>query len=281
MKKILITGASGFIGKSLVEEFKNDDFKIFCYSSKDGDIYLEDTWNKMPKANFLIHLAGKTFVPLSWENPKQFLDINSSSLFNAIKYCQKNNCKLVYLSSFIYGNKNMAIDEESKLSPQNPYALSKLIGENICNFYRRVDNLNVIILRPFNIFGRGQKESFLIPKLIKQIKNEDKIIVMDTKPKRDYLYIKDLTNAIKKSLSYKGKYHIFNIGSGISHSVEDVINILQKLFKTNLEVESTQEIRKMELNETIANIQLANRELGWSPEYTLESALREMTKTLV
>ncbi len=281
MKKILITGASGFIGKSLVKEFKDDNFKIFSFSSKDGDISLENTWNKMPNANYLIHLAGKTFVPDSWGNPKNFLDINSYSLFNAIKYCKENNCKLIYLSSFIYGNKNMAIDEESELSPQNPYALSKLIGENICNFYRRVDKLNVIILRPFNIFGIGQKESFLIPKLIKQIKNGDKIIVMDTKPRRDYLYIKDLTNAIKKSLFYKGNSHIFNVGSGVSHSVEDVINILQKLFKTNLKVESTQERRKMELNETIANIQLANKELGWHPKYTLESALKEMSKNLL
>ena len=160
MKKILITGASGFIGKSLVKEFKDDDFKIFSYSSKDGDISLENTWNKMPKANYLIHLAGKTFVPNSWENPKKFLDINSHSLLNAIKYCQENKCKLIYLSSFIYGNKNMAIDEESELSPQNPYALSKLIGENICNFYRRVDKLNVIILRPFNILALVKKNHF-------------------------------------------------------------------------------------------------------------------------
>ncbi len=277
MKKILITGASGFIGKSLVDALKEDNLKLFCYSSRDGDITEEKTWNKMPSANYLIHLAAKTFVPDSWENPKNFIDINSSSLINAIKYCKKNKCKLIYLSSFIYGNKKKAIDEESALCPLNPYALSKLMGENIIEFYKKVDNLDVIILRPFNIFGNNQKDSFLIPKLIKQIKNKEKIFVMDTKPKRDYLYIKDLTNAIKKTLFYKGKFYIFNIGSGESYSVQDVIDILQKLFKTNLEVISAQEIRKMEVNETIANINLAKRELGWHPKYSLEEALKDMT----
>ena len=89
MKKILITGASGFIGKSLVNDLKEDNFKIYCYSSKDGDITQQKTWNKMPNANYLIHLAAKTFVPNSWKNAKEFIDINSSSLINAIQYCKK------------------------------------------------------------------------------------------------------------------------------------------------------------------------------------------------
>ena len=276
MKKILITGASGFIGKSLVDNLKEDNFKIFCYSSKDGDIKQQKTWDKMPNADYLIHLAAKTFVPDSWDHPQDFIDINSYSLINAIKYCKRNKCRLVYLSSFIYGNKKTLINEESELSPHNPYALSKQIGENICEFYKKVDKLDVIILRPFNIFGNNQKENFLIPKLIKQIKNKEKISVMDIKPKRDYLYIKDLINAIKKSLFYKGKFYIFNIGSGKSYSVEHVINILQKLFKTNLDVITTQEIRKMEVDDTIADIKLAKKELNWQPEYSLEEALKEM-----
>ena len=276
MKKILITGASGFIGKSLVNDLKEDNFKIYCYSSKDGDITQQKTWNKMPRADYLIHLAAKTFVPKSWKNPKNFIYVNSSSLINAIQYCKKNKCKLIYLSSFIYGNKKTPINEESKLSPHNPYALSKQIGESICEFYKKVDNLDVIILRPFNIFGENQKESFLIPKLIKQIKNKDKIFVMDLKPKRDYLYIKDLIQAIKKSLLYKGNFYIFNIGSGKSYSVEDVIKTLQKIFKTNLDVITTKEIRKMEVDDTIADINLAKKELNWQPDYSLEEALKEM-----
>lgn len=276
MKKIIVTGSTGFIGKEIVNEFKKEDFLINCYSSSDGDISQEEIWNKMPKANFLIHLAAKTFVPDSWKSPKKFIDINSLSLLNAIKYCKDNNCKLIYLSSFVYGNKTTPIDENSQLFPQNPYALSKLIGENICSFYRRVDNLDVIILRPFNIFGNGQKESFLIPYLINQIKNKGKIEVMDTKPKRDFLYIKDLIKAIKKAMVYKGSFYIFNIGSGKSHSVDEIISILQRLFNTNLEVVSKNEIRKMELNDTVANIELAKRELKWNPNYSLKKALKEM-----
>lgn len=277
MKKIIITGSTGFIGKTLLEELKKEEFEIICFSSKDGDIALKKTWEKLPKANYLIHLAAKTFVPYSWEEPKDFIDTNSTAILYAIDYCKKNNCKLIYLSSFVYGNNQIPIDEESKLLPQNPYALSKLIGEQICSFYRRVDNLDVIILRPFNIFGIGQNKLFLIPNLIHQITNGKEIIVLDTKPKRDYLYIKDLASAIKKALFYSGEFYIFNIGSGKCYSVEEVISILQNIHQTNLEIISKNRTRRMELDETTANINLAKRELGWEPSYSLKSALEEMT----
>ena len=276
MKKVIVTGATGFIGRCLINELKEENLKIISYSKLDGDISNKQTWLKMPKASFLIHLAAMTFIPTSWEQTKKFIETNSLSLLNVIEYCKKNKCRLVFLSTFVYGNKNTPIDESSELSPQNPYSLSKLLGENICSFYKKVDNLDVIILRPFNIFGKGQNNLFLIPSLISQIKNENKITVMDIKPKRDYLYIKDLISAIKKSLFYKGNSYIFNIGSGISYSVEEVIEIIQKICGTNLEVISTNKVRKMELDDTVANIQLAKKELDWEPKYSLSNALREI-----
>jgi len=276
MKKVIVTGATGFIGRYLINELKEENLKIISYSTIDGDISNEQTWLKMPKANFLIHLAAMTFIPKSWEQTKEFIETNSLSLLNAIEYCKKNKCRLIFLSTFVYGNKNTPIDERSELNPQNPYSLSKLLGENICSFYKKVDNLDVIILRPFNIFGKGQNNLFLIPSLISQIKNKNKITVMDIKPKRDYLYIKDLISAIKKSLFYKGNSYIFNIGSGISYSVEEVIEIIQKICRTNLEVISTNKVRKMELDDTVANINLAKKELNWEPKYSLSNALREI-----
>ncbi len=276
MKSIIITGSSGFIGSFLINELKKEKLNIFEYSSKDGDITKKETWLKMPKANYLIHLAAKTFIPKSWEDPIKFIDTNTIGLLNAIEYCRENKCKLIYLSTFVYGNKDAPIDEQSELNPQNPYSLSKLLGENICSFYKKVYGLNVIILRPFNIFGKGQNDLFLIPALIKQIENEKKITVMDKKPRRDYLYVKDLISAIKKSIFYKGNSYIFNIASGISYSVEEVIEIIQKICNTNLEVISKNKVRKMELNETVANIELARNELNWEPKYTLNNALKEM-----
>ncbi len=278
MKRVIITGCTGFIGRSLINELESEKLTIIGYSSKDGNITEKNTWLKMPKANYLIHLAAMTFIPKSWDDPKKFIDTNTIALLNAIEYCKKYKSKLIYLSTFVYGSKNIPIDENSELNPQNPYALSKLLGENICSFYKKVDNLDVIILRPFNIFGNGQNNLFLIPSLISQIKNEEKITVMDINPKRDYLYIKDLVDAIKKSLFYKGNSYIFNIGSGLSYSVIEVIEIIQKICETNLDIECTNKVRRMELDDTVANIELAKRELKWEPKYSLPKALKEMLK---
>lgn len=276
MKKILITGSTGFVGKTLLKELNKEKYFIYSYSSKDGDISSKKTWERMPKSDYLIHLAAKTFVPDSWKKPEEFFIKNSIALINAIDYCKKNNSKLIFLSSFVYGNQNFAINEKCETLPQNPYSLSKLIGEQVCSFYKRVENLDVIILRPFNIFGPDQNKLFLIPKIINQIKNNFKIEVLDIKPKRDFLYVKDLASAIEKTLSYEGNHYIFNIGSGKSYSIEQIIKILQELYGTNLEVLTKNQTRKMEISETIADITLAKKELHWEPKYSIKAALKEM-----
>ena len=273
--KIIVTGSSGFIGKNLMEEFKNEAYELYGFSSKDGDICDQQTWEKMPKVDVIIHLAAKTFVPDSWEEEKNFIEINSLSLLNAIKYCKKNNSRLIFLSSYIYGNSLNPLKEDSDISPSNPYALSKLLAEEICKFYKKTYKLDVIILRPFNVYGPYQNELFLIPKLIKQISDNKKIVVFDTLPKRDYIYIVDLINAIKKSILYRGESYIFNIGTGKSYSVLEVINTLQKICKTNLPIETINKERKMEIEDSIADIDLAKRELLWHPEYSLEKAMKE------
>ena len=273
--KIIVTGSSGFIGKNLMEEFKNEAYELYGFSSKDGDICDQQTWEKMPKVDVIIHLAAKTFVPDSWEEEKNFIEINSLSLLNAIKYCKKNNSRLIFLSSYIYENSLIPLKEDSDISPSNPYALSKLLAEEICKFYKKTSNLDVIILRPFNVYGPYQNELFLIPKLIKQISDNKKIVVFDTLPKRDYIYIVDLINAIKKSILYRGESYIFNIGTGKSYSVLEVINTLQKICKTNLPIETINKERKMESEDSIADIDLAKRELLWHPEYSFEKAMKE------
>ena len=87
----------------------------------------------MPKVDVIIHLAAKTFVPDSWEDEKNFIDINSLALLNAIKYCKKIKLDSFFLSSFIYENSLIPVNEDSDRNPRNPYALSKLLAEEICN----------------------------------------------------------------------------------------------------------------------------------------------------
>jgi len=181
----------------------------------------------------------------------------------------------------MYGNpKVLPTPETHRISVNNPYGLSKLIAEEICNFYYKCMNTNSIILRVFNLFGPYQPQNFLISQIINQIKDKNKISVSNLSTKRDYLYIDDLSSAIIKSLNYEGQHRIFNIGMGVSYSVEDIIKILQKSFNSNLTIENKNIPRKMEILETIADITLAKEELQWYPKYNFAEGIEALMNEL-
>ena len=282
MKKIIVTGANGFVGKNLLKNINKNEFKVFKVDSQIGDLTNPDTWKNFNSCEYMVHLAAKTFVPYSWEDPYKYIRNNVLATTNALDFCRKNNTKLILLSSYMYGNpKVLPTPETQKLSVNNPYGLSKLISEQLSNFYYESFNTDSIILRVFNLFGPYQPKNFLISQIISQIQNDKKISVSNLNTKRDYLYIEDLCNAIIKSLNYTGTHRVFNIGMGISYSVEEIIQIIQKLLNSDVIVENKNVPRKKEILETIADINLAKKELQWIPKYNFEEGLEALIKNLI
>jgi nucleoside-diphosphate-sugar epimerase len=106
MTKILVTGASGFIGKNLIKRLRGYHYQIFEKNSLDGDVGDKFTWSKFDHADILIHLAGSAFVPESWENPEKFMKSNLHSVICALEYCREHNARLVYLSSYYMETQN-------------------------------------------------------------------------------------------------------------------------------------------------------------------------------
>ena len=195
----------------------------------------------------------------------------------ALNYCKKHNSRLIFVSSYLYGKpKKIPIDENLPAKPTNPYTLSKKISEDVCRFYSKNYGVNVSILRPFNVYGANQKEHFLIPSIIKQIDLAKEINVKDLKPKRDFVYIKDLVDAIIKTIDLEKKFVIFNIASGTSYSVLEVINTIQKIKKKNLKIKSSEEIRSDEIMDTKANIKKAKKLLKWTPVWSFEKGIRDI-----
>ena len=278
MKNILVTGASGFIGSHLSSKLsKESKYNIKKIDRSFGDITNTTTWSNFPKCEIVIHLAGRTFVPDSWINSKSFINTNVIGTAMALDYCKKNNSKLIFLSSYLYGKpKKIPIGENEPVKTTNPYTLSKKIAEDLCHFYSENYGVKVIILRPFNVYGPNQKEHFLIPSIIKQIDLTKKINVKDLKPKRDFVYVKDLVMAILKSIELKKNFEIVNIASGKSHSVYEVIKTIQKIKGTNFKIKSTDEIRVDEIMDTRANIKKAKKILGWSPVWKFEKAIQDI-----
>ena len=113
MKNILVTGANGFIGSHLSSKLsKESKYNIKKIDRSFGDITNTTTWSNFPKCEIVIHLAGRTFVPDSWVNSKSFINTNVIGTAMALDYCKKNNSKLIFLSSYLYGKpKKIPIDE--------------------------------------------------------------------------------------------------------------------------------------------------------------------------
>lgn len=245
--------------------------------SNAGDVADESTWLGFPSAEAVVHLAGKSFVPDSWDDPSAYVKTNLMGTMGALAYCRRHGARLVLLSSYMYGHPTrLPIDEAAELFATNPYALSKKLAEEACTFFAENFGVNVTVLRPFNVYGPGQSERFLIPSIFRQVKEGGIIRVKDLEPRRDYIYVSDLVDAVAKAVSIQHGYRVFNIGSGVSHSVAEVLELIESICGVPLRIESEGERRKDEVMDTVADISEAGRCLGWQPRFTLRDGLDDM-----
>ena len=277
MKSVLVTGADGFLGHHILRDLTGHGFDVLPKRRSDGDVTRSTTWDKFPASDFLVHLAGLTFVPASWENPTEFVQSNSVSTSHALDFCRKNKTKMIFLSTYLYSSKlSTPIKETDEIDPANPYALSKFLGEQLCSFYAKQFGVEVIILRPFNVFGSGQNLRFLIPSIISQATKSDEISVLDIRPARDYVFIEDLVDAVHKSITSDLRFGIINVGTGVASTVEQLIFSLADVIGRELTIKSSNQERFGEIISTQADISQAKLLLGWQPKWSLSQGLREV-----
>jgi len=283
MKTILVTGASGFIGSALVNQLKHMNFNVLEFNSTMGDIVEYDfSTEYMDKEIYhIFHLASKTFVPDSWEKPIDFYKTSVIGTGNILELCRKQNIPLTFVSAYLYGlPEKLPISENDKIKSNNPYAHSKYLVEELCRFYSEYYDVKITIARPFNIYGKKQKDMFLIPHIIEQVLNDDNIKVKDLNPKRDYIYLDDLISGLLKTLNNTKQFSIYNFGSGMELSVNEIIEIIQNVADTNKKIISENSERKNEIMHVIADISKVKNDLGWSPKFNFEDGIKEIIKDL-
>jgi len=282
MKKIAVTGSGGFIGSNLVPYLRKLGHEVIEITrSKNLNIAQWETLVEIPKCDVLIHLAAKTFVPFSFENPRAFYTVNQNSTINAFELARLWDAKVILMSSYFYGPPQyVPVDEEHPLNPHNPYAQTKLLSEIVAKGYCRDFNMSCIALRLFNIYGPSQDDSFLLPTILKQAKKGD-IVLKDPRPKRDFIHINDVVAAIGLAVGYQAKnMEIFNLGSGTSYSVEEVVAIFQTTANNNCKVDYTHEYRTGEVLDSLANIDKIKSKLGWIPKVTIEEGVASLFQKL-
>ena len=274
MAKILVTGHEGVIGTHLIKKLTNCEVITDSINGKRVNLQNNEEVMKIESVDIVIHLAGKTEKNLEWE---EYFENNIIGTLNILKYCvEKNIKKIIFVSSYVYGDpKYLPIDEQHPINPHNLYTKSKFLGEELCKKFSEMYDLNVTVLRPFNIFTGSINKNNLISNLISSIDSKKRITIINKNSKRDFLHIDDFIEIILKIKDIDFKFEVFNAGSGISFSFEQIIEIIEKntLTQLNLEYKKKDESFIQDIKSDNSKIE---KLLNWKPKITLEEGLQKL-----
>ena len=271
-KRVLVTGGNGFLGRALIANFPELD--IITFDVTDGDVTTFDFG--IYGAGHIVHLAARTSVEESWKIPANYYQTNIMGTLNVLEFCRKSGASMTYVSTYIYGTpKYLPVDEAHPISPHSVYNHSKYLAEDMCRFYSENFGLPVSVLRLFNLYGPRQSSDFIIPHIISQALKSEQIEVMDLEPKRDYIYITDVTDAIRLSAGKSG-FNLYNVGSGKSVSVAELCDIIQDCAGTSKPVICKNVARKNEVMDVVADYSKINAELGWTPKVGLHEGITKV-----
>lgn len=262
MKKVLVTGADGFIGSHLTELLLKEGYYVraLCqYNSfnnwgwlegvnhdyleiKSGDIRDPFYCKEITKdIDIVFHLAALIAIPYSYSAPSSYIDTNVNGTLNICEAVRENGCRLLHTStSEVYGTAQyVPINESHPKQAQSPYSASKIAADAIALSFYHSFNLPVSIVRPFNTYGPRQSARAVIPTLITQIAKGSKVIqVGDLSPTRDFNFVHDTCYGfinISKCPETIGKE--INIASNYEVSIQKVLDIIQEILGKNVTIE--------------------------------------------
>jgi UDP-glucose 4-epimerase len=293
--RILITGINGFIGQHLGRALVKREHQVLglgrdkqcvvkgvrAYYS--GSILDKKLVEKTVRdAQVVVHLAALTSHKDIVEKKFETLKTNLLGTENVLDFFSrsKQTRKFLYVSTGkVYGKiARLPISEDHPTNPLNILGKSKLITEKLIDFYN--DNQKeFVIFRIFNVYGPGQKENFLIPTVLKQLEEGNKLVLGDMVAKRDYIHIDDVVSAFIYAIEEKGSrgLSIYNICTGKSSSAREIVNLMNKIKSIKIKVKSdSKKIRRDEMRDEYGSYEKAKRDLGWVPKISLTEGLARL-----
>lgn len=279
--KIAVAGSEGFVGRYVCAQLEEQGHQIVKIDISQGiDLSDRKIVDNIEPLDCFIHLANLVYVPASYEDPEKFYRINYITTLNALEICRKYNARLIYASSYIYGSPQyLPVDESHPICPFNPYAQTKAICEKLCEGYHRDFKVKISLLRPFNIYGVGQKGLLLIPEIIGQLKNgKEKILLKAASPRRDYVNVIDVASAFVACVHDPSDFGVYNVCSGESVSVREITEIINNLLKKKVEFVFAESDRPNEVNETRGSCKKLE-EIGWHHTISFKEGIAHILKS--
>ena len=309
-KKILVTGADGFIGSHLVERLVHEGCRVraFVYYNSFGswgwldsadrtiidniEVVAGDIRDKgfVKKAaegiDIIFHLAALIGIPYSYSAPQSYIDTNITGTLNTLQAGVECGAEkiLVTSTSEVYGTAiSVPIAEDHPLQGQSPYSASKIGADKIAESFMTSFDAPVTIVRPFNTFGPRQSARAIIPTIITQALDDQKVIKLGSlHPKRDFNYVKDVCGgyvAIAENDKTTGE--TINIASNMELSIEEVANIIIKKIGSDSRVvldDTRVRADKSEVLRLLGSNKKINELTGWRGEHSFEQGLNETIK---
>ena len=285
MKKILITGSSGFIGKNLVENLLTE-YKITGLSKKRKNSklnYITKDISKITSKDFknifcVIHLAAITDPKVCEDFPDQCITTNVLGTQKILEAARKNNCKVIYAStSHVYGiPKKLPINETASTSPTSIYAGSKLAGEILCESYHNQFDMDISIVRIFSVYGPESNNHCVIPNIVTQLKNSNIIKLGNINSRRDFIFISDIINAFRIILNNINGFNVYNVGAEKSYSIKEICKKFEKLSGKKIIIKSyLKQNRKFDAKNIVCDATKLKK-LGWKSKISLDKGLKNV-----
>lgn len=310
-RKILITGASGFAGSHLLDyliEHYSDNILSGTYYTEKGLENLDAQKNKVELVkvdlrneketselikkimpDVVYHLAAFTSPADSFISPNETVINNISSQINLFEAIRKNgltNSRILLTSSAeVYGDvkkEDLPMDEDTPLNPTNPYAVSKLTQDFLGKQYFSSYQLKIIRVRPFNHIGPRQSPNFVVPSFAKKIveiekgKRKPVLPVGNLESKRDFTDVRDMVKAYALLVEKGIPGEVYNIGSGVSYKISDILDKLLSLSSVKIDIETDKTLLRPNDNpELVCDISKIKALTGWQPEIPIEETLKD------
>ena len=300
--RYVVTGGAGFIGSHLVRHIINEGHSVEIIDNlhKGTKNNIKDVFEKinfhsidirdekklydiLKNCDGVFHEAALTSAPESFKIPKEYFDVNVNGTKKIFEIAKKVNLRVVYASSSsIYGNvKELPIKEDNAKNPINPYGKTKLEEEYLAQKFS-LEGLEVIGLRYFNVYGKGQSGDYagVITQFFENIKLKKPLIINgDGNQIRDFIHVEDIVRANLIAMNSDVKNGFFNVGTGIGTSINDLAEIMIDI--SNYEMEPIHgSPLEGDIDLSQADVELIFSKLKWSSEIELKDGLKKLIEPM-